>query len=65
MEKEALKKSGTLTFILARKGHLKGPEMAAVFIKAEKAIFRAIKKHRSPAAFRVYDDGHIEKCRLD
>jgi hypothetical protein len=64
LEKDALKNCGTLAFILADKRDLKGREMADVFIKAEKAIMRAIKTQPAPGVFRVYSDGHIAKCYL-
>jgi hypothetical protein len=64
LEREALQKCGTLAFIFADKGNMTGPEMAAVLIKAEKAIFRTIAKQKPPGVFRVYADGRVAKCYL-
>ncbi len=64
LEKAALNASGTWTFILAPRKNLRGVEMAQAFIKAERALLKAIAKYPPSSAFRVSADGKITKCSL-
>jgi len=64
LEKAALNASGTWAFILAPRKNLRGLEMAQAFIKAERAMLKAIAKHPPSSAFRVSADGKITKCSL-
>lgn len=53
-EKGALLSSGTLTFILASRKNLTGPEMGGAFRAVRASILAVIESQPPPAIFKVY-----------
>jgi hypothetical protein len=53
-EKIALLNSGTLTFLLASRKGMTGPEMADAFIAVQTSIAKIIARQKPPAIFKIY-----------